>query len=285
MDVNPELQGGRRARARRSFSAALVASCVLVSAAVAHAHPDLEAAERAYREADFEAALEALERAEASERLTRDELKRLLVRRAVILSARSDDEALHRALTQLLVVDPDARFGEEVAPRLRAQLEEMRAERPQPEVNVALELRGPTVRLVGSVGDHAGLARSVRVGARASGGPWVESRNELALDALPGATIEYYAAAIGPGGVVVGELGSRNDPRRHSFTGAPETEGASAASVPIAAREDEADPTPWIVIGTVGGLLAAAAIVVAVVLAAPSDPDTQLLPRFELDMP
>jgi hypothetical protein len=132
--------------------------------------------------------------------------------------------------------------------------------------------------------DNAGLVQSLRVRARVSGAAWRRvERATLEIPAAAGATVEYVAEAVGPGGAVLAQAGTDDAPLRTTL--APALVEAAAAPVVAAptgtvpasspvsgggaapsgalprAAEGGAPVWPWLLAG--GVVIAAAAVVVA----------------------
>lgn len=253
---------------RRSISSALRASCFVVivvagsvAASTASAHPELDEGVRRYEEADFDGALAALERAEASGELERPDLLRLLATRALVFHALDRSEEMHRALSALLSIEPDYELGPRAPPGVRRAADRVRRELHGPiELRARVEAAPGGVRLVvRERNDIAGLVDRIDVAARTEGSSrWRTSRDgSVVLSTSRDPVVEYHATAIGPGGTALVRLGTPDDPQRIRAAGAGEPD----------ARGD-ATPWGWIAAGAV--VAVAAGVVIAVLVSSSS---------------
>jgi hypothetical protein len=268
--------------------AALVALwAVGLAPVVAYAHPLIDEGERKYEDADFPGALDAFARAEAATDLTRDDLVRLYTRRAMVHHAMQHPEELEADVFRLANLDRALRLPRAVPPAVRRAYEQaVTRVTSLLRVDVEAEAMPGGTRLVARVSDdNAGLVQSLRVRARTAGGAWRRTdRATLELPAAAGATVEYVAEAIGPGGAVLAQAGTDDAPLRTTLSPALVTsavtpaaatttaDGATAATTtPGPAPVPPRDPAPrdvggapvwpWLVAG--GAVLAAAVVVVA----------------------
>lgn len=236
---------------------------------VTRAETPLDEARQAYEAAEFRRAIELLERVERDAAFDRDTYVRLLELRALSHRALAEDEATGRTLRVLASVEPAYRFGPEAPPDLVEDFEAIRAALPGPIAFDARATPSPAGATVEArvVRDPENVLRALRVHARVDGGAWQSGNESLQVAAAPGARIEWYAEAVGPGGALLSTIGS---------AGAPRTLTLPAAAAP--ARDDGAGgavPWTWIAVG--GGALVIAGVVVAVVLASGGgDTDVQL---------
>src|SRR5262245_46666023 len=87
-------------------------------ASVAHAHPLVDEGRRLYDEAEFDAAMDALTRAEQANDLTRADLIELLRIRILLRVAMEQPEGLEADAERLLSLDPHFDFGESAPPEV-----------------------------------------------------------------------------------------------------------------------------------------------------------------------
>jgi hypothetical protein len=278
---------GRRAPASNVLAGALVPALVLCAVTTARAESArLEEAARMVEEADFEHALEALESAAAADDLTRADVIRLLSLRSLVNHALRNEREIDADLLRLASVEPGFAFEDTVPPALQTRLARAR-ERLTAPLGLAVEateIRGGfriDARVEGDVGT---VIRSVAISARLPGGDWV--RTEGATASIPvrgGGAVEYYAQAFGPGGAVLLEEGSEDDPRSVGTPGAGEPDvargdGATTPTGPIGegpgARPPRRRAWPWVLFGTGVAALIAGVVVAAVLI--PQDQGTQL---------
>jgi hypothetical protein len=264
--------------------AALVA--VVSAPGAAYAHPILDEGERKYEDADFQGALDAFARAEQAADLTRDDLVRLYTRRAMVHHAMQRPEELEADVFRLAHLDRALRLPRAVPPAVRRAYEQaVTRVSGTLRVDVEAEPMPGGTRIVARVSDdNAGLVQSLRVRARVSGAAWRRvERATLEIPAAAGATVEYVAEAVGPGGAVLAQAGTDDAPLRTTL--APALVEAAAAPVVAAptgtvpasspvsgggaapsgalprAAEGGAPVWPWLLAG--GVVIAAAAVVVA----------------------
>ncbi|HJL18007.1 MAG TPA: hypothetical protein RMH99_20245 [Sandaracinaceae bacterium LLY-WYZ-13_1] len=173
-----------------------------------------------YERGDFERAARALAEIESEGTLTRQALVRLLVHRALVAHALSDEAALDTVVLQLATLAPDALEGRAPPPilrRLETALERTGGERLRVEVEHRATDGGLRVdaHLRGDVG---GLARRVTLRARVRGrGGWPDAtEGPIVLDAEEPERIEVVASAIGPGGAAIAVAGTASHPLRLS---------------------------------------------------------------------
>jgi len=279
----------RRGSLRRAFASWLALLVVVCAPGVAYAHPLLDEGERKYEDADFQGALDAFARAEQASDLTRDDLVRLYTRRAMVHHAMQHPEELEADVFRLAHLDRALRLPRAAPPAVRRAYEQAVARVSGTlRVDVEVESMPGGTRLVARVSDdNAGLVQSLRVRARVAGGPWRRTeRAALEVPAAAGATVEYVAEAIGPGGAVLTHAGTDDAPLRTTLApalveaatpatttataGSAASGGSAAASgtsspaipgAPLRVDEGGAPVWPWLVAG--GVVLAAAVVVVA----------------------
>jgi hypothetical protein len=224
----------------------LVVSVLLV-AGTARAHPLVDEARASYENADFEGALDALSRAEASTELVLADLEALYDLRILVHLGMGDDEAVEADLRRLLSIAPAHEFGDATPPEVLEQASQVRTELGGPIRVVARAAPGTAgVRIEAEVrNDPSNVTRSVRIGVRRGGGVW-RVVADTSTDVASGEAVEFYAEAVGPGGVVLATDGTRSGPR--VWDG-----GASSGGV------------PWLWVGVGAGAVALIAVVVVVV--------------------
>ena len=210
-----------------------------------------------YQQAEFEAALEAFDRAEARSSLSLSEWVRLLEGRALVFFARADVDAMRATLARLARIAPEHALAPDAPPEIVRALLDARAEVREP---LRLELDGERdgggFRLRASlVGDRGDLVLSLRTHARAHGGAWTQSDDTLRIDAD---VVEAWAEALGPGGAQVRARGSADAPLRFAIEERP-----------------NAGPRWGRIFGIVGGVVGAVLIATIVAVLATREDDTQ----------
>lgn len=252
------------------------ASLVLVLAAAvagtparaAADHPDLDAGRAQLEQAEFEAALAALERAARSDDLRRADVVELFELRALAHVALADVSALDRDIAALASIAPDHRFPPEAPPELQVMLDREAEAAGRLAVVGASVGTAAGVRLDAEVeNDEGGIVRAVRVHVR-EGERWRTLEPGTSVNA---SVRSYYVEAIGPGGAVVASHGSREVPL------AVETEGAAAVEWPdVFGNQGERDDDggeegPWLWVGIGAGVAVALGVVLLVVLLSGSE--------------
>ena len=243
------------------------------------AHPQLDDAIVLARDAEFESALEAFERALASHELTRDELLELLSERILVHQAVRDLASLERDLLRLAALDPEHDLGPNAPPDLR---ERWRAAAQRSRGPLGLQVRARAV--AGGVrveaeltGGIEGVAFPLQIALRAPGGTWLRTNANQAVYPVPVQGVaEYYVLAMGPGGVVVASDGTPASPRRLEVERAP---APSALPQPEPATEpppvQPARTRLWIGVGA-GGAVAVGTAVLIAVLAGRGERDSRI---------
>jgi hypothetical protein len=191
---------------------ALVAFGLAISvASVAEAQRSpLRAVERAYEAGELERALDGLDRAEARDDLSREDVVAAFTFRLLIAHALDDDAALERAALALVSLEPEGP-SRSVSPPIAAALERAR-ERVGGRIEVTVRRGEGGVARVLVAHDVAGIVRRVDVHARRDDGEWLEGEEANALLAEGGPGLDVYARVIGPGGAALVELGSETEP-------------------------------------------------------------------------
>lgn len=228
------------------------------SATVARAD-DVRDARRHYERAELERARAALDRAEASDGLTRDGLVELVELSLLVHLAGGDEDAARADVRRLAAIAPEHELGREVPPGMVEALREQVQARAGPLAARATVERGTGEVIVRgrAVGAPPGLVRAVRVHARAAGGQWADGEGEVTLPVAAG-SIEHWVELLGPGGVLLAREGSADAPERFEVAAPP------PPVEPLAAAEEDAGPGAALWIGVGAG----AAVVVAVVVIA-----------------
>ena len=250
----------------------VAAALVVLPAASAFAHPLVDEGQRQFESAEFAAALNTLVRAERAPELTLAELQRLFELRARVHAAMGHADLMRADLARLVSISPEHELARGVDPDVEREYVALR-EQHHAALGIATTTSvapaGVTVDAHTS-NDWAGVVRDVRVAARVRGeSSWQRARNApLLVRATSPADVEYYAEAIGPGGVLLAGSGSEHDPLHVAGAG-------DGATPPVAAGG--ASPWPWILAG-VGAALVVGAIVLVVVLAPAGDVTTQVSP-------
>jgi len=232
----------------------LVAACGV--SAPAAAQSSVDEGWRLLLDADFEGAVAAFDAAEA-ETLTRADLVRILEGRAFVHFASGDEDAVRGALVRLVAVAPEHRFAPETPPELRERFAEL-AGREALELSVDVAVADDAARVEArATGDPGGLVRHVRVGARVGEeGEWVTAEDEpLRLPYDSARALFFYGEALGPGGAIVANDGSREAPH-------------------LRPSEDAGGELPWGWIGLGIGAAVAVAVVVTIVVVATQPSDT-----------
>jgi len=251
----------------------VLASGLLLSAAVARAHPAIDQARVRLEAAEFERALALLDKAEQSPKLSREDALSLLELRALGLLALNDERKAQRTLLELCALDPQHAFAPGTSPDLLAAFEKARARLPPPP-RLVIERNAQPDGIALSVhvlGDELGLVRTVELFTRVGGGPWQRTRSErVQLSAAPGQRVEYRASALG--------LGSSQ------LATTPEQSWSRPQPAPAPERV-RTGSSPWLYVGLAAGAVLLAGATAAVVVATSSDPDrTQPSPpRVVLD--
>lgn len=236
------------------------AAGLCLHAAAAHAHPVIDQARARLEAAEFERALQLLDKAEESGELGRADALRMLELRALGLLALNDERLAQRTLLELCALDPDHVFTPGTSPDLLAAFAKARERRPPPP-RLILERRDQPdgVALeVHVIGDELGIVRRVVLSTRTGDGPWRSSDGEHVLVALaPGQRVQYRASARGLGGIELASLPEQSWQR-------PEPPPTRARASPL---------SPWLYVGIAAGVLVLAGTTTAVIVANSSDAD------------
>jgi hypothetical protein len=273
----PERADGGTSRAPGPALLALALGGLLsvLSPEIARAHAAIDDARRLYEDADFEQALAALDRAEASTDLTRDDVVEMLRLRAELHLALGDVPSMELDVLQLLEVDPSARIPASAPPEMRDAAERARDRTRGPlaiDATAVPSASGVTIE-ARPAGDPGGLIARIEVHARVGDGAWSGPSAPPATIALPpGERVAYYAEAIGPGGATLVHAGTRDEPR---------TWGGELAAADRETPSGGVSDEVWIGIGIGAGVVVLATIViVAVVASQPSGPSDRTRPQL-----
>lgn len=233
---------------------------ILLLASTASAQSPVDAGWRLYEEAEFTAALEAFDEAEARGSLTAQEWIRLLEGRALVHFARGELDAMRATLGRLARVAPDHALAADAPPEIIRAFLEARESVAEP---LRLELRGErqdgAFELEASLlGDRGDLVLSLRTFARAEGASWTQSDERVRIEAD---AVEAYAEALGPGGAVVRARGSASEPMRFALERGPDVRPGG--------------PNWRLIFGVAGGALGAVLLGTVIAVLATRDPDTQ----------
>lgn len=257
----------------RTTARLIVVGVTLFWTGAAAAHPDIDEAHGHYENAAFTEALDALVRAEQSERLSEAELRELLALRATIHFATRADDAFQNALRTLASIAPDHRFDPELPPLFLEAWQQARDAAEPLEVRVAMieDEHADTLRFHAYVeGSADSLVRgSPSLYVRERGGEWRSGRNGvLVLHGAQANAVLLYAEATGPGGVIIA---------RHGTADAPRVASLAPLSLQSAPEAPPSDPLPWLVAGAAGMVAVALAIALVVVATADDTPDRTIV--------
>ena len=187
----------------------------------------VEEGRRFYEEAEFLEALDAFATAESADDLTREELVTLFETRALVHLAMGNAEPMRGDLARLVALAPEHVLDRRAPPDVRRTFAELRAASQGPirlRAHPSAAAAGVTVEAEAE-NDTQSLVRSVRIHGRTDAGAWESAVDAPLFVALTEeAVIEYWAEAVGPGGVVLASSGSADEPLR--FSGAAATPGS-----------------------------------------------------------
>jgi hypothetical protein len=226
--------------------------------ATAHANPALDEAASHYAAGDFAGALDAYERAETTA-LSRADLTQLLVGRALVHFALSEQDLFEQQLRRLAALEHDLDADESLPPDVRRAYQRIRDE------TTPLSLRIETIPAPGArvirvrLAGNAELVRDTIVTTRAEGEPWTDHEGRVVRVASD-ARVELYVTVRGPGGAPIANEGSEREPRVLDAL-------AAAAQPPRSSTDDDrsflGSPVLWIAVGAV--LVAGAVAAIAAV--------------------
>lgn len=250
----------------RSVTAPALGVCVLLCGGHALAHPKVDEAQTRIETADFEAALRLLAEAEAGSELTREDALRLLELRALVHLALKEGDPALITLRRLAVLSPDHVFAPSTSPDLVAAFERARRGAPEPpQLVLERRLQPEGVLLTAHVrGDALNLVHDVVLYTRVDGRPWRSTPGlETIVAAAPGQRVEYRAQALGIGGAPL----------------------LSSSTQRLVMSEQKSEPaaSPWLYAGIVGGALAIAGTVTALLLVDSEPTTTRVSPPSIVD--
>jgi hypothetical protein len=240
----------------------------------AHAHPELERGKRLMAELEFEAALQAFERAVDSRELSRDELLSLLQERALALHALKREPELLRDFVWLAALAPEHILDTRAPPDLVAVWTSVR-DQARGALGLKLEAEGAgrALRLRAELTGTVPEGVQTRIGVRSPGGDWeITDGPETLLGQRSGEEVEAYAEALGLGGLVVAQAGAPERPLSFAL---------QVASPTLTSQHDQGDAAHWLIGGS--AVLAAAAVAVtSIMLLRDPEPDrTRVTPMVE----
>lgn len=247
--------------------------------AAAWAHPLLERAQRLYDEAEFQQALDVYAQAEQATDLSRDDLVALYRQRALVHHAMGNASEVELDLFRLATLEPDLQLGNQVPPAVRRAFDEAKGRVTGPlRVTASAERIPSGVRVSAQIeNDLAAIVQSVRIVTRTGDESWsTVERPSAEVPAAAGASFEYFAEALGPGGAVVAWAGTRSDPRRLG-------EGAGAQSGGGLGGQDRVDTGGGVPVWPfiAGGVAVAGAVVLVLVLTSASSDMTDVMWMLE----
>lgn len=213
----------------------LIAALVLLapSTTLAQAGPIAQATAR-IDEADFEAAIGILDRAEAGDALSREDLVLLYATRAGASLALGRADDMTRDLDRLSALEPAYVLDASARPELRDALA-ARSHQPL-RLDLAFDVQPGAATIRATVaGDPGGLAREIHLRARVVGTEaWTERTGDTLVVPATDAELEYWGEIVGPGGAIVARAGSAASPSRGradaaAVTGTGATSGAAGS--------------------------------------------------------
>jgi hypothetical protein len=231
----------------------------------AHAHPAVDEGIEAANDARFDDALRAFDRAWAATDLTRDELVRMLVQRAIVHAAVRATADLDADLRALATLEPAFTLPQIAPPNVRRRFEAIRMEpRATPAVDVTVGFTSTgTTFAVQVMGIDPALLSRIRVFARAPRGVYVSAEGANAELAVMSQTVEWYAEVLGPGGVRLLTEGEAAAPR-HTLN--PNAITVAVRDEPEAPSDDRRSRRGlYVGLGSGGAAIVLTAILVAVV--------------------
>lgn len=203
----------------------LTVLALLFAASTAKAHPLLDEARRHMDAAEFEAAVDVLGQVDATEGLSRESLVELFEIRAMASHALRKRRAMHNDMQRLCALAPRHDLARVFPPEMHAAYKKACRGRSK-----ALSLIASALPVSGGVQidvdvrhSAPGLVREVLLWARTDGSDEysVAKGDPARVRAPSGATVEYFAQALGPGGTVVAQLGTPSRPRRVNLPSVP----------------------------------------------------------------
>ena len=275
---------GRGAKLAGLIVGAAAVAVVMAAPAIASAQSELDEAQQLFEEANFETALAVLETAEQGSGLDRDGVIRLLLLRALVHHALGNRRALDESLRALATIAPDFPMDSSYPPAVSGRFEVVRAQTAEP---LALSVETSAVSggyeiSASVVGDTGRLIREIQIATRIPEGEWLINEGSTArIPVAEGTVVDYYVSAIGPGGAVLLNEGSADEPRHlgHASTRAP-SDLEQSLETPV--EPPQRRISPWVWVGTGAAVAVVTAVVLAAVLATRDPSDTNVGP-LEID--
>jgi hypothetical protein len=223
----------------------------------------------AYEAGDFTGAAESL-RAFERDATTHEasELHDFYELTALLSFATEDEPRLDEALRALVALDPDHLFSARIPPEVVARFVELRELHPVEILTLDVSLTSPsaeTVRVESRLrGSATYLVQRVVVSVRDEASSTWQRLEGASTQRYPGGvTLLYYAEAVGPAGVVLASVASREQPL--SMHVEPLLTGASATPTPADTTDSPHEETNLLlVVGLGAGVLVLAGIGVGI---------------------
>lgn len=247
---------------------ALVAfAVVLLAPALALAHPLVDEARARFDEAEFEASIRALDRAERAGDLSMDDLVQVLQLRILCEVALGRGNRVEDAAERILSLDPARSLGGEMPPEVHELADRIRA-RLGGRLSISASFDPDAGRIITAIDHDPGrLVREVRIHSRRAGDERYRTTTGDEAEA-PESPLEFYAQAIGPGGVVIATDGTAGEPRTHGAEADFQTESSDGGV------------SPWLWIGLGAGVAAIAGVIIAIVVVASSEESNLSRPSY-----
>jgi hypothetical protein len=231
------------------------------------AHPLVDEARARFDEAEFEASIRALDRAERADDLSMDDLVEVLRLRILCELALGRESRVEAAAERVLSLDPARALGSEMPPEVHELADRIRA-RLGGALSISASFDPDRGRILTAIDHDPGrLVREVRIHTRRAGDESYRTTTGDEAEA-PESPLEYYAEAIGPGGVVIATDGTAGEPRTHGSEAVFRTE------------DDDEGTSPWLWIGLGAGAAAVAGVVIAIVVALSSGESNLSRPSY-----
>ena len=281
----------RHRQLQLSWIIAITVGAIFAWPATGAAHPLIDQAQERFDAADFEGALAKFAAAENADDLDRDDLIELYRRRAMVHHTLGNEVDLEQDLLRLATLEPGFEFDAATPPIVQNVFRQAARNLAGPLTIRVIATAGPgVVRISARVDNDLGaLVQSIRIGARTAGGAFRNAENEaLNLPTTSDSMIDYYAIAVGPGGAIVANSGSRESPVRSSVDelvrGATDDTATGNDQILDDGNGPHRDPDedaggigPWpFVIG--GAVAVAGGVALAILLAGQGSTNTVLSP-------
>jgi hypothetical protein len=192
---------------------ALLGLCLPVSSA--HAHPGLDEGKRLISELEFESALAAFQGAIDSGELTRAELVDLLSERTLVLQALHRESELVQDFVWLAALAPEHILDMRAPPAMVAMWKSVRDQaRGALGVKLSNDVSSGEYRLRAELTGTVPEGARARIAVRDATGKWEVTDSAERVGAVTDPIeLDAYAQALGPGGLVVAEDGSADNPK------------------------------------------------------------------------